>query len=406
MEMVDSSDLFAIINDSQEYFSELILKSTKPTNRKGAGLFKPNIAAEMVGLTTASINSAERSGVCPPAPRLPDKIVGGEKKPGNREGYSLESINILRDHFGTRPKLKLNAQAEVIGIITQKGGVGKSGTCNNLAHSLALDGYRVLVVDGDSQGTTTSNYGYIPDVVSDGINVSDIVKNEYGISDESTLSPWLKGKKSSLRYAVRSTAWDGLDLLPANLSLFATELELYAADKYSDVSFDIYTKLQEGVDTLRGDYDVILIDGPPSLSVISLNILLAADSLIIPTPPRMHDFMSTVEFLGTVAQLMDKKKYKKKFNFVKWVVTLYQPQKKHKQKPLIEKYKEICGEKYIFETVIKNLSDIENAFSEYLSPFEYDNVKSKDTLPMLKALGAEVAELINTFHTVDREGEK
>ena len=91
------------------------------------------------------------------------------------------------------------------------GGVWKTTTAINAAHYFALKGYKVLFIDADSQGSGTQCFGYIPD-------------ND--IDDDSTLLPYLLGEITSLKPAIRSTYWDGLDLIPANLALYNAEFEL------------------------------------------------------------------------------------------------------------------------------------------------------------------------------------
>ena len=88
-----------------------------------------------------------------------------QRNPANnrRMGYTLDQVQAFRKHFGTLPQRADSDPAITIACQNFKGGVGKSTTCVNFAHYLALKGYRVLVVDTDSQATTTSMFGYMPD---------------------------------------------------------------------------------------------------------------------------------------------------------------------------------------------------------------------------------------------------
>lgn len=255
-------------------------------------------AAEMVGRTTEAIRQAEADGRLP-APRM--------TATNRREGYTLADINAMRDVFGTRPRRADSDPALVLAVQNFKGGVGKSTLVCHLAQSLALKGYRVAVIDCDSQASTTTVFGFNPDA---------------DIADEETLLPFFRhGEQSDLRYGLRPTAWPGIDLLPANLGLYNAEYEAAARVRGNPKDFD---RLRHGVEDLMRDYDVILLDPPPALGMISLAVLRAANALLIPTPPSTVDFASTAHFLRMVVEtieVLDDKLGARSFNFVKVVAT-------------------------------------------------------------------------------------
>ncbi len=255
-------------------------------------------AAEMVGRTTEAIRQAEADG------RLPHPRMTAS---GRREGYALSDINAMRDVFGTRPRRADSDPALVVAVQNFKGGVGKSTLVCHLAQSLALKGYRVAVLDCDSQASTTTVFGFNPDA---------------DIPDEQTLLPFFRhGEQSDLRYGLRPTAWPGIDLLPANLGLYNAEYEAAARVRGNPKDFD---RLRYGVEDLMRDYDVILLDPPPALGMISLAVLRAANALLIPTPPSTVDFASTAHFLRMVVEtieVLDDRLGARTFNFVKVVAT-------------------------------------------------------------------------------------
>jgi len=255
-------------------------------------------AGEMVGRTPEAIRQAEADGRLP-APRM--------TATGRREGYHLTDINAMRDLFGTRPRRADSDPALVVAVQNFKGGVGKSTLVCHLAQSLALKGYRVAVIDCDSQASTTTVFGFNPDA---------------DIEDEQTLLPFFRhGEQSDLRYGLRPTAWPGIDLLPANLGLYNAEYEAAARGRGNPKDFD---RLRHGVEDLSRDYDVILLDPPPALGMISLAVLRAANALLIPTPPSTVDFASTAHFLRMVVEtieVLDDKLGARAFNFVKVVAT-------------------------------------------------------------------------------------
>lgn len=254
--------------------------------------------AEMVGRTAEAIRQAEADGRLP-APRM--------NANGRREGYTLADVNAMRDLFGTRPRRSDTDPALVLAVQNFKGGVGKSTLVCHLAQSLALKGYRVAVIDCDSQASTTTMFGFNPDA---------------DIDDDETLLPFFRhGHESDLRYALRPTAWPGIHLLPANLGLYNAEYEAAARVRGNPADFD---RLRAGVEDLTRDYDVVLLDPPPALGMISLAVLRAANALLIPTPPSTVDFASTSHFLRMVVEtieVLDDKLGARGFHFVKVVAT-------------------------------------------------------------------------------------
>ena len=119
----------------------------------------------------------------------------------------------------------------IIAVQNFKGGVGKSTVSVHLAQYLAMHGYRVCLIDCDSQGSSTMMLGYVPDL---------------DISEDDTLYPFIRNAEmSSLAYAVRETHWDGLWLVPANLRLYSAEYELAARIARSDQG--LLNRLAEGV---------------------------------------------------------------------------------------------------------------------------------------------------------------
>jgi chromosome partitioning protein len=255
-------------------------------------------AAEMVGRTPEAIRLAEAVGRLP-APRLGPT--------GRRDGYSLTDVNAMRDLYGTRPGRAPGDPPIVLAVQNFKGGVGKSTLVCHIAQSLALKGYRVAVIDCDSQASTTTVFGFNPDI---------------DIADDQTLLPFFRhGDRPDLRYGLRPTAWPGIDLLPANLGLYNAEYEAAARLRGNPDALD---RLRRGVEDLAADYDVVLLDPPPALGMISLAVLRAANALLIPTPPSTVDFASTAHFLRMVVEtleVLDDRLGARGFHFVRVVAT-------------------------------------------------------------------------------------
>lgn len=236
-------------------------------------------AAQLVGRSVDAIRRAEAAGDLP-APAL--------RQSGQRLGYTLADVNRMRAHFGTRPGRSPEDPPMILAVQNFKGGVGKSTISAHAAQYFAERGYRVLIVDTDSQASTTTLFGFNPDV---------------DIDTETTLLPYLIADRSDgIGYAVRPTRWDGLDLVPANLGLYSAEYILSQQVK-GDVAR--LSRLKAGLLEAAGSYDIVIIDPPPALGMISLSVLQAATAILIPTPPSSIDFASTAAYLAMLEEVVE-----------------------------------------------------------------------------------------------------
>ncbi len=163
---------------------------------------------------------------------------------------------------------------KIIAIANQKGGVGKTTSTVNLGASLALLGNKVLIVDIDPQGNATSGVG---------INKGDMDQCVYNILVED-----LDAKEVCI-----PTAVDNLSIIPATIQLAGAEIELV-----STISREV--KLKKALDDVKGVYDFILIDCPPSLGLLTLNALTAADSVIIPVQCEYYALEGLSQLLNTI----------------------------------------------------------------------------------------------------------
>ena len=262
-------------------------------------------AAELVGRSSSSLLKTQNQLI---ADGLLDSLEKFETT--NRvAGYTLKQINQFRNHFKTYPRRDpTQDRCLTLAIQTFKGGVGKSVTSVAVAQYLSTMGYRVLFVDMDSQASSTSSFGYIPD---------------RDIDDDSTLLPYFKGEKDTLDYCIRKTYWEGLDIIPANLQLY--NLELGIAEQIRDLpSIEknyVFTELKQGIDTVKNAYDIIIIDSPPALGFTSMNILCAADAIVVPTPPALYEFSSTVQYFRMIENVIEMIAPEKEYSFIKILAT-------------------------------------------------------------------------------------
>jgi chromosome partitioning protein len=271
-----------ILASSENFLQKMHELGQDPHRRKQLKrLFSPGEAADMVGRDRTTLARAELEIVLGDTPRNPLN--------NRRVGYTLEQVQAFRSHFGTLPwRDRATDPPLVVACQNFKGGVGKSTTCVNLAHYLALKGYRILVVDTDSQATTTSMFGYVPDA---------------DIGQDQTILPYLGGEQRTLEYAVRRSYWPNIDLIPSCLALYEAEIAIVmhvASQPTPEQRVAFFSELRYGIQTVADRYDVILVDSPPALGMISINVLMAADALLVPSAARMFDFSSTVQFFRMI----------------------------------------------------------------------------------------------------------
>lgn len=305
-------------------------------------------ASELVGRTPAAVREAEKDGRLPEPPRT---------ETNRRVGYGLAQLNDMRGIFGTRPWRAVDDPCAVVAVQNFKGGVGKSTVSVHLAQYLAIRGYRVLLIDCDSQASASTLFGYVPDL---------------DLTEEDTLYPFLRQQElTTLDYAIRKTHFDGLDLIPANLRLFQSEYELAA--RMARGQGDLLDRLARGIASVEDRYDVIVIDPPPALGAISLSVLRAANALVVPVPPTVMDFSSTAAFLAMLdetMQVLSEHGMAPELSFLRFVASKVD-EGKSMQKELINLMKQLYGHALV-RTPLKDSAEIDNASARLMTVYELD----------------------------------
>lgn len=168
---------------------------------------------------------------------------------------------------------------KIISICNQKGGTGKTTTAVNLSAAISEMGKKVLIVDCDPQGNATSGMG--------------INKNELDLSIYEVII-----SKSSVREALVKDIYPNLDIIPCNINLTGAEIELVGA-------LSRETRLKKSLLHIASEYDYILIDSPPSLGLLTLNVLVASDSVIIPIQCEFYALEGVSQLMNTLNLVRD-----------------------------------------------------------------------------------------------------
>ena len=247
----------------------------------------------------------------------PDLPQGASETEGGAKWFTLDEVLRLRAFFAAEgSKAKPYAAwrpeglpAKMLAVANFKGGVGKTSTCAHLAMSAALDGYRVLVIDLDSQGSMTSIFGgrvedewqtvfpllarhYAAHLRVD--NQRRLDRGDVPIPLDDTLTEALTIKADSL---IQKTHWPNIDLIGAQLNLYWAEFQI-PVWRMQSRGWKLWDALTESLaaDGVLDQYDIIFLDTPPALGYLTINGLAAADILLVPMGASFLEFDSTGRF--------------------------------------------------------------------------------------------------------------
>lgn len=271
LDAVTTKELALLYTRTSGVIAELRRRMLLPDARKVAPLIPSDKVADLCGLTKSQLYYKVKQD--------PDSKVTAKARGGRLEFPIEEVQSWTRQHRAERMRPK-DKPAIAIAIAFFKGGVTKTTTTMTLAQGLSLLGHKILAIDMDPQGSLTTLFGMLPDSE---------------IEDQDTLGPLFHGDQTDAHYAIRQTYWPNIDLIPAASGMFSAEFAL-PARQLRDSSFEFWDVLNKALDPVRREYDIILIDTPPSLSYVTVNAFFAADGVVVPMTASMLDLASSSQF--------------------------------------------------------------------------------------------------------------
>ncbi len=267
------------------------------------------------------------------------EVVEREVVPEVEKDIPLKPIKSFKDKA---PVKHVVGQTKVMAIINQKGGVGKSTTAINLSAALGEMGKQVLLVDLDPQGNSSSGLGIEKSKVEH--CVYDVLLNEVPVED-----------------VIIPDVCEGLDLIPATINLAGAEVELVAEMAREN-------RLKDAVGSMRGKYDYIFIDCPPSLGLLTVNALVAADKLLIPIQCEFYALEGVTKLLDSMKRV--KTRLNPTLDIFGVLLTMYDG-RTTLSRQVVEEVQRYFG-KTVFNTLIPRTVKLSEAPSFGLPITQYD----------------------------------
>ena len=275
---ISISDLVDQADRALKMVADVRSRMLAPQAKKVAPTFSVSQLAALCGIDKGQVTYRIGKGDLP---------SGHMNAAGSRREFSLIDARQWVAFYRATALRPPGKRAVTISIGNFKGGVAKTTTAVTLAQGLSLRGHRILVIDTDPQGSLSTLFGVLPDT---------------DVAEEQTIAPLVYGDVTSVRAAIQTTYWNGIDLVAAAPILYNAEFAL-PARQMKDSNFEFWDVLNRGLEDIRDDYDVIMIDTPPSLSYLTINAFMASDGLIVPLPPNALDFASSAQFWSMFSDL-------------------------------------------------------------------------------------------------------
>ncbi|WP_171182297.1 plasmid partitioning protein RepA [Ruegeria sp. HKCCD8929] len=264
---------------------EHLLAAYAPDSTKQLRLFPAQEVCDLIGISHQYLRKATVEGAIPEA----SEIKHGRRYYTGQEVWELRQLLDARSKTPGRylPSRREGEPLQRIQVMNFKGGSSKSTTCIHLAHYLALQGFRVLCVDLDPQASLSAMCGLQTELDESIDTVYDAITYHDPIS---------------MKEVIRETYFPGLSIAPGGLMLSEFEAE---SAKLNSKQHPFFARLHDAIMSVEADYDVVLIDSPPSLGFITMGGMAAATSVIVPLTPSMLDVASTAQFLKMTSSYME-----------------------------------------------------------------------------------------------------
>lgn len=286
-----------------------------PESQKSLRSFMTNEVSRLTSIPESTLKTMSLEGKGPVPARLDN----------NHRVYSLDQVNELREMFASAkpqdalrflPRRRAGEHLQIIGVANFKGGSAKTTTSVHLCHYLALHGYRVLAVDLDPQASLSAMFGAQPEM--------DVGENE-------TIYAALRhdANRRPIREVIRQTYFAGVDLIPGNIEVMEYEHEIprviSGGGKGGALFFE---QLREALRQVEDQYDIVVLDTPPSLGFLTLGAIYAATGLIVTVHPAMLDVASMSQFLlmmGDLIRVIENAGATLRHDFFHYLITRHNP---------------------------------------------------------------------------------
>ena len=263
-----------------------------PHAQKSLRNFMTHEVSKLTSIPESTLRTLSNDGKGPIPARLEN----------NHRAYTLDQVNELRAMFATHkqadslrflPRRRDGEHLQILAVVNFKGGSAKTTTSAHLAHFLALRGYRVLAIDLDPQASLSAMFGAQP---------------EMDVGDNETIYATLRygPERRPIREVIRKSYFPGIDLIPGNIEVMEYEHETprVLADKSASKESIFFERLRLAINEVDADYDVVVLDTPPSLGFLTLGAIYSATGLIVTVHPAMLDVMSMSQFLLMMSDMI------------------------------------------------------------------------------------------------------
>jgi chromosome partitioning protein len=319
---------------------ELRLRAFPPSSAKELRKFTSGEAAKLIGVTDAYIRHLSLAGEAPEA----------EKTTRGRRLFSLEQVHEIRRTLSKTkhsyaPNRREDEHLQVIAVTNFKGGSGKTTTAAHVAQYFAMKGYRTLAIDLDPQASLSALFGLQP---------------EFDLQDNDTLYGAIRydDHRRPLSDIIRKTYFAGLDIVPGNLELqeFEHDTPKVLAERNRGSERMFFSRIATALASVDNDYDVVILDCPPSLGFLTLSALCAARSVLVTIHPQMLDVASMSQFLHMTASLLDVVEQAggdADYDFFRYVITRFEPTD-GPQGQIVGLMRSLFGERVLTTAILKS----------------------------------------------------